>query len=126
MYDYTKMVKLDFVEAREKAIRELQREGFGVLTEINVKETLKKKLGVDFPEYTILGACNPGFAFKALKAETEVGLLLPCNVIVFKKNGKTFVSSVLPTEAMKVSGNKNLEDIAVQVEEKLKKVIDSL
>ncbi len=125
-YGYTKEVKLNFDAAVAKAREELQKEGFGVLTEINVKSTLKKKLDVDYDEYIILGACNPPFAHKALLAEREVGLLLPCNVIIYRDKGKTFVSSILPTSAMSIINNDKLNAVAVAVEEKLKKVINSV
>ena len=85
-YGYSKETNLDFNEAVEKTKEELKTEGFGVLTEIDVKKTLKAKLDVDYDDYVILGACNPGFAYKALQAEKEIGLLLPCNVIIYVKH----------------------------------------
>ncbi|MEJ2568742.1 MAG: DUF302 domain-containing protein, partial [candidate division WOR-3 bacterium] len=105
---------------------ELKKEGFGILTEIDVKETLKKKLNVDFNKYVILGACNPPFAYKSLQAELDIGLMLPCNVIVYEKENRIFVSAILPTVAMSMIENENLREIAEQVEEKLRKVIDSI
>jgi uncharacterized protein (DUF302 family) len=105
---------------------ELQKKGFGVLTEIDVKATIKKKLDIDFDNYIILGACNPPFAYKALQAEKEIGLMLPCNVIVYSNDGKTIVSAILPTEAMKSIGNSSLDEIAKIIEQKLKKVVDSI
>jgi len=126
MYGYKKKFNGSFDEACSATAAELQKEGFGVLTEIDVKATLKKKLGVEFGNYKILGACNPPFAFKSLKAEKEIGLLLPCNVIVFEDNGKVFVSAILPTAAMAMVKNNGLESIAVQVEEKLKKAVDGV
>lgn len=125
-YGYKKEVRLAFEEAVEKTRAELAKEGFGVLTEINVKETLKKKLEVEYDNYVILGACNPPFAYEALTTEKEIGLLLPCNVIVFEDNKRIFVSAILPTVAMKVTGNKSLDEIAKKVEEKLKKVVESM
>lgn len=125
-YGYKKEVQLTFKEAVEKTKAELAKEGFGVLTEINVKETLKKKLGVEYGNYVILGACNPPFAYAVLKMEKEIGLLLPCNVIIFEDNNRIFVSAILPTAAMKVAGNKSLDEIAKKVEEKLKKVVESM
>ena len=126
MYGYKKEFKGSFDEACERTVEELKKEGFVVLTEINVKETLKKKLNKDFDNYKILGACNPAFAFKALDAEKEIGLLMPCNVIVFEDKGKVFVSAVLPSKMMNAVENKELEKIAVEIEEKLKKVINGV
>jgi uncharacterized protein (DUF302 family) len=126
MYGYKKQVDVSFENALRKTKEELQEEGFGVLTEIDVKSTLKKKLNVEFDSYLILGACNPAFAYQALQAEKDIGLLLPCNVIVFTQGGKTFVSAILPTVAMSIVENDNLRGIATQVEEKLKKVISSI
>lgn len=125
-YGYKKEISLSFNEAVLKTRAELAKEGFGVLTEIDVKATFKKKLGVDYNNYLILGACNPPFALKALQAEKDIGLLLPCNVIVYDENGKTFVSAILPTVAMKMVENPSLADIAKTTEEKLKKVIENL
>lgn len=124
MYGYGKQVNLDFSEAIEKVRIELEKEGFGVLTEIDVKKTLKVKLGVDFDKYIILGACNPPFAHKALSTEIEIGLLLPCNVIVYEKESKRFVSIILPTQAMNMVKDETLQNIAIEIESKLKKVID--
>lgn len=126
MYGYNKKLNMNFEETIQKTREELKKEGFGVLTEIDVKETLKKKLGVEFDNYTILGACNPSFAYKALQSEHEIGLMLPCNVIIYEKEGKTFVSAILPTIAMGIINNENLKAIAVQIEEKLKKVVDKV
>lgn len=117
---------MGYQEAVARAIEELQKEGFGVLTEIDVRATLKKKLDVDYDDYIILGACNPPFAYEALQAEQDLGLMLPCNVIVYSKKGKTFVAAIKPTVQMEKIGNPKLKGIAVQVEEKLKKVIDSI
>jgi uncharacterized protein (DUF302 family) len=105
---------------------ELQKEGFGVLTEIDVKATLKKKLNVDYDNYIIIGACNPPFAYSALKAEKDIGLLLPCNLIVYNTENKTVVASILPSRAMSMVQNGDLRGIAEQVEQKLKKVIDAV
>lgn len=125
-YGYKKQVDLSYQDAVERAKEELQKEGFGVLTEIDVKATLKKKLDVDFMNYIILGACNPPFAHQALQAETDIGLLLPCNIIIYETDGKTFVSSIVPTTAMNMVENEHLRSIASEVESKLKKVIDSI
>ena len=126
MYGYKKQVKTTYKNTIEKTKQELQKEGFGVLTEIDIKTTLKNKLDVDYENYIILGACNPSFAYRALQAEKDIGLLLPCNVIVYEEDGNTYVSAILPTVAMNMVENENLQDIAEQVEEKLKKVIDSI
>lgn len=126
-YHNSKQVNLTFDEAIQKAVEELKVEGFGVLTEIDVKETLKKKLDVDFRKYRILGACNPAMAFKALSEEENIGVMLPCNVIVQEKaDGKVQVSAINPMESMKAVGNPNLEEIAKTVSEKLVKVINNI
>ena len=125
-YGYSKKVNLNFDEALSKTKKILKEEGFGVLTEINVQATLKDKLNVDFDEYIILGACNPPFAYKSLLAEKEIGLLLPCNVIVYLDGGKVYVSAILPTVAMSFVENKSLKEIAITIESKLKKVIDNI
>jgi len=125
-YGYRKQVDGSFISVIEKVKSELSKKGFGVLTEIDVKATLKKKLDVDFDNYVILGACNPPFAYKALLAEKEIGLMLPCNVIVYETNGDVFVSAILPALAMSMIENEKLLEIAEQVEVKLKKLIDSV
>lgn len=126
MYGYKKEFKGSLDEAYDKTTEELKKEGFGVLTEIDVKAVLKEKLGENFNDYKILGACNPAFALKALNIEKEMGLLMPCNVIIFEDDGKIFISSLLPTVAMNIVGNQDLEVIAKEVEEKLKRVIDAI
>lgn len=126
VYQYKKEVLLPYEKAIARAREELQKEGFGVLTEIDVKATLKKKLDVDFEDYIILGACNPSMAYKALQAEQDLGLMLPCNLIVYTKNGKTFAAAIKPTVQMEKIGNVKLKEVAVQVEEKLKRVVDSI
>jgi len=125
-YGYKRKVPLPFGEAVEKVRGELSKEGFGVLTEIDVKATLKKKLGIEHDNYLILGACNPPLALKALQAEKDIGLFLPCNVIVYEDGGKVFVSAILPTVAMQVVGNPSLGDLGKMVEEKLIKVVDNV
>lgn len=99
------------------------KEGFGVLSEIDVKSTLKKKLNVDFDNYIILGACNPNFAYNALKNERDIGLLLPCNVIVYEKENKIYVNAIDPAVAMGIVENSQLDTIAKEVREKLVNVI---
>ena len=125
-YGYTRKNTASFEDVVTKTKEALQDEGFGILTEIDVQATLKKKLDVDFDHYLILGACNPPFAYQALQAEQEVGLLLPCNVIVYEKNGECFVSTMLPTVAMRVVDNDALAEIAKQVEIKLIRAIDNV
>lgn len=125
-YGYKKQINMRFEEAVEKTRAALAEEGFGILTEIDVKATMKNKLDIDYDNYLILGACNPPFAHEALQAEKEIGLLLPCNVIVYEDDGKVFVSAILPTVAMGMVDNQSLADIANTVEEKLKKAVDAV
>ncbi len=128
MSDYfTKTLNMTFEEAIEKVKEELQREGFGILTEIDVKETLKKKLDVDFQKYRILGACNPPFAYQALQAESKIGVMLPCNVIVREvQEGEIEVAAIDPMASMQAVKNPNLAGIAEKVQEKLQRVIESV
>lgn len=126
-YHFSKTVNDDFDTAIEKVTGELKKEGFGVLTQIDVRDTLKKKLDVDFRRYKILGACNPHFAHEALLAEDTIGTMLPCNVIVQERdNGKVEVSAVDPVASMIAIKNDMLGDVAMQVREKLSRVIDNL
>ena len=116
-----------FDEVVEKATEELKKEGFGVLTEIDVKATLKKKIDVDFKPYKILGACNPNFAHQALQKEDKIGVMLPCNVIVEDNgNGDIEISAVDPVASMQAVGNEELSNIASQVKEKLQRVIKNI
>ena len=117
-YGFSKIIDLSFENAIDKVTDELKKEGFGVLTTIDVKETLKKKIDVDFKKYTILGACNPPLAHKALQAEEEIGLLLPCNVIVYEKDDKTAVSVFNPDLMSNVVDNEDLKPVANEVQEK--------
>jgi len=125
-YGFSKTVDLSFEDTINKVTEELKKEGFGILTTIDIKETLKNKIDVDFKKYTILGACNPTLAHKALQAEEEIGLLLPCNVIVYEKEGKTAVSVFDPSLMTKVVENENLDSIAEEVKEMLLRVFDSI
>lgn len=125
-YGFSKTVDLSFEDTINKVTEELKKEGFGVLTTIDVKDTLKNKIDVDFKKYTILGACNPPFAHKALLAEEEIGLLLPCNVIVYEKEGKSVVSFFDPSLMAKVVDNENLSSIAGEVKEKLQNVFKNV
>lgn len=126
-YYYSKVTDQSFDEAIETVTELLKDQGFGVLTEIDVKETLKKKLDVDFKKYRILGACNPGFAHKALQSEDKIGVMLPCNVIVEEhEDGRVEVSAVDPVASMQAVSNDSLKPIAEEVRNNLKKVIDQL
>jgi len=126
-YSIGKQVELSYDEALEKVTVELKKEGFGVLTEIDVKKTLKEKLDVDVPRYKILGACNPPIAHKALQAEPGVGLLLPCNVIVYEsEDGQTNVAAINAQAMLSVIGRDDIEPIAREVNERLKRVIDNM
>jgi uncharacterized protein (DUF302 family) len=127
-YYFTSTLKdMPFEKAIEKVTLALQQEGFGVLTEIDLKATLKKKLDVDFYNYKILGACNAPFAYKALQAEDKIGTMLPCNVIVQEKQpGIVEVSAVDPIASMQAVTNTSLGPVATEVRDKLKKVIDNL
>ncbi len=118
-YGFSKTVSLPYEQAIEKITEELKKEGFGILTEIDVQDTFKKKLNVDFKKYKILGACNPPVAHKALGIEEELGLLLPCNVIVYEKDGKTVVSVFNPLIMTRLIDNKELAAIAEEVKSKL-------
>jgi uncharacterized protein (DUF302 family) len=125
-YTFSKTLDMDFDQAIERVTEELKKEGFGVLTEIDVQATLKKKINVDFRKYRILGACNPGFAHKALEAEPEIGTMLPCNVIVQEADSGVRVSAIDPMASMQAVENPDLGAIATQVQDKLRSVIDKL
>ena len=126
-YYFSKTLSVPFDEAIEKVTAALGSKGFGVLTTIDVKATLKKKLDVDFQPYTILGACNPGFAHQALQKESRIGTMLPCNVIVQQTpDGKAEVSAVDPIASMQAIDNPELRGIAEQVQALLKEVVESL
>ena len=125
-YHFTKTVRTSFDDAIKKTVDELKKEGFGILTEIDVQETLKKKLDVDFRRYRSLGACNPPFAYQALQTEDKIGTMLPCNVIVQEGLNGIEVSAVDPVASMQAIDNPSLAKIAEEVRAKLKKVIDSL
>ncbi len=126
-YGHSREIKIDFDEAVLRVKKNLSEESFGILTEINVKETLRKKIGRGYREYIILGAYNPPFVYKALQSEKEVGLLLPCNVIIYTSDDdKTIVSSVNPEIAMLMVENEKLKEIACEIGEKLRRVIDGI
>lgn len=126
-YYFSKTVNGDFDAVIEKVNNELQKEGFGVLADINIQGALKKKLGVDFRKYRVLGACNPPFALKALEAEDKIGTMLPCNVVVQEAaDNKVEVAAINPVQSMISVGNKQLNDIAAEIGMKLQKVIKAL
>ena len=126
-YNIHKKVDLSFEDALEKVTEELQKQGFGVLTEIDVKETFKKKLDVDHTKYKILGACNPPLAYKALSTEPEIGLLLPCNVIVYETDeGDTVVSAIDARAMLSVVGRDDIKAVAEEVNQRLRTVINNV
>lgn len=126
-YSFAKKVAMSYEDALVKVTEELQKEGFGVLTEIDVKATMKKKLDVEFNKYKILGACNPPLAHKALTAEAEIGLLLPCNVVVYEDDaGNTNVAAIDAKAMMSVVGREDVIPLAEEVNMKLKKVIENV
>ena len=121
-------VALPYEQAVERATEELKKEGFGILTTIDVTQTLKQKLDKDFRKYTILGACNPPLAYRAFEAELEIGLLLPCNVVVYETEpGRSVVSAMAPIAAMGVvGGNPALKDVAREADERLRRALKAL
>ena len=128
-YGFSKTLDVPYDEAVEKARAALKTEGFGVLCEIDIKEKLKEKLGVDFRKYVILGACNPPLAYKTLQQELDIGLLLPCNVVVYESDeaGKSVVAAIDAKAMLSVvEGNATLNEVATEVNEKLKRVIAQL
>lgn len=126
-YYFNKIVEGTFSKVIENVTEELKKEGFGILTDIDVKATLKKKLDVDFRNYRILGACNPSFAYKALQVEEKVGTMLPCNVVVQEQpNGKIEISAVDPMASMQAIDNPTLAEVAQVIQQKLKKVINNI
>jgi uncharacterized protein (DUF302 family) len=126
-YTFSKTTTMTFEEAVEKTKEELKKEGFGVLSEIDVKETLKKKIDVDFKKYLILGACNPHFAYQALQEEEKIGVMLPCNVVVLEnEDGTVEINAVDPMASMQAIQNPKLGDIAKEVQAKLKMVVDRI
>ena len=126
-YYFSKTISASFDDAIQKITEALKAEGFGILTEIDIKATLKKKLDVDFYNYKILGACNPPFAYKALLADDKIGTMLPCNVIVQEKiPGQVEVSAVDPAASMQAIENKALNDIAAEIRGMLQKIIEQL
>jgi uncharacterized protein (DUF302 family) len=122
-YGISRTVPLPYEQAVERVTAELKAEGFGVLTTIDVRDTLKTKLDVDFGKYVILGACNPPFAYQALQAEEQIGLLLPCNVIVYERDGKTVVSIFDPMVMSAILDNPAITPVAAEVRTRLERVL---
>jgi uncharacterized protein (DUF302 family) len=125
-YGYGRALDLPFEAAVQRAREALKSEGFGVLCEIDIKEKLKEKLGVNFANYVILGACNPPLAYGALQQEINIGLLLPCNVVVYEKDGRSFVGAIDAAKMLSIVGNPALKATADQVNIKLQRAIDNL
>ena len=126
-YYINKILNMGFEESIEHVTEELKKEGFGVISVIDMQAKLKEKLGVDYKKYTILGACNPPYAYKTLQAEEKIGVMLPCNVVVIdRENGTTEVAAVHPLASMMAVENAELEPLAKEVTEKLNNVINSL
>jgi len=125
-YGFKKEISLPFEKAEEVVTEELKKKGFGILTRIDVKEKFKEKLGIEFQDYVILGACSPPHAHKAILAEEDIGLMLPCNVLIYQKEGKTILSIIKPSNAMGMIENGALRQIAQEVEARLKEVFDSV
>ncbi|KAF2956235.1 DUF302 domain-containing protein [Marinitoga sp. 38H-ov] len=125
-YGIIKETNYEFEKAIKKLDENLQKEGFGILSRINLNEKFKAKLGIDFKKYTILGACSPKNAHKAILAEENIGLFLPCNLIVYEKDEKTIVAAIKPTVAMESANNEKVLEIAKEIEESLARVIDNL
>ena len=125
-YRFVKEVDMDFESAVEAVKERLQEEGFGIVMSVNMQDTLREKLDIDFRKYVILGACDPCSAYKALLAEEDIGLMLPCNVVIYERQGRTVVAAIRPTVAMEMIDNLDLRRIAKDAERRLKLVIDSL
>lgn len=125
-YGYVKETAFDFDDAMVRIEEELQKEGFKVLTRIDVQAKFKEKLNIDFPKYWILGACNPKLAHKAISVEWNIGLLLPCNVIVYEKDNQVWIGIMKPSEAMAIVKNDALRDVAEEVEARLKRVFENI
>ena len=125
-YGFIKKVDLLFGETLAKVEEELKKEGFKILTQIDVQQKFKEKLNIEFPKYLILGACNPKMAHKAISAEWDIGLLLPCNVTIYEKDDDVWVGVMRPTQAMTSIQNDALKDVAVEVESKLKRVFENI
>jgi uncharacterized protein (DUF302 family) len=125
-YGYHRVLDIPWNTAIQRAKESLGAEGFGVLCEIDISQKLKEKLGIDFYRYLILGACNPPLAFQALQEEPDLGLLLPCNVVVYEREGRVVVSAIDAVKMLSIVENPQIETVAKQVNEKLRRVIDSI
>jgi len=125
-YGFIKDTKLEFTDALARVENELRKEGFKILTKIDAQAKFKEKLNIDFPKYMILGACNPKMAHAAITSEWNIGLLLPCNVIVYEKENKVWVGVMKPTAAMAAVQNDTLKELATEVEAKLKRTFDNI
>lgn len=126
-YAISKTVSKTFKEAVESIIAELKKEGFGVISEIDLKEKFKEKLGIEFRQYTILGACNPALAHQAIQQEARIGVMLPCNVLVQETgNGQVEISAINPLTSIGITGNETLQSIATEVSGKLKAAVDRM
>jgi uncharacterized protein (DUF302 family) len=125
-YTISAQVETGFEQTIENVTEELEEEGFGVLTDIDVQKTLEKKLGEDYRKYRILGACNPEFAHEAMEEETAIGAVLPCNVIVYEDSGKVFVEAVDPEELVSVTENSEMDELASEVKERMNRVVKAL
>jgi uncharacterized protein (DUF302 family) len=125
-YGFTKELNKPYEAVIEEVTAALKKEGFGILTEINIKDKLKEKLGDEFRKYVILGACSPANAYKSLQVEENIGLMLPCNVIVYERGGKTVLSVIRPTIAMQMIENAELRQVAENVESQLKQAFDTV
>jgi uncharacterized protein (DUF302 family) len=125
-YGFKKEVDISYEDTVVKITEELKKEGFGILTEIDVKKTLKAKIDEDFTKYVILGACNPKLAIKALREEIDIGLLLPCNIVVYEnpENGKTVVSAIDPATMVQITGRQDLKEFSEQVGQKLTSALE--
>jgi uncharacterized protein (DUF302 family) len=125
-YGYVKATDFEFNAALAKVETELQKEGFKILTKIDAQAKFKEKLNLDFPKYMILGACNPKMAHAAITSEWDIGLLLPCNVIVYEKENRIWIGVMKPTAAMASVQNEALGELAIEVEAKLKRAFDNI
>ncbi len=126
MYSYKRKLNKDFDTAFSTLKQKLGEKGFGLLTQVDVQETLRKKIGADWDRYLILGICNPKLAYQALQQEYEIGLLLPCKMILYEREGSVYLSMILPSVAMGIVGNPQLEKLALKVEAMMKEIVESI
>jgi len=125
-YGFYKEISKDFDEVIDEIAEIAKSHGFGVISKVNIHEKFKEKLGIDYKKYTILGLCNPENAYKAIEMEKNIGLLLPCNAIVYEKGNKTAVAVIKPTKSMEPTNNEKLKEIAVKIENDLKNILEKL